>query len=160
MYGIVWRINMKRRDGFTLLELLVVIGLITLLMALLLPAIVKVKDSGQKKRAEVNARAIASAVDGYKLRYHKFPAKNADLEAGRDVTYGAGGDNNKIVFDKLENPPDGSPGVDDAFIDLSDFPKDASGNLVAKVGGVQFRITLDINADYTPSGGVKVEFDW
>ncbi len=150
---------MKRSAGFTLLELLVVVGIIGLLMALLLPAIIKVKDNGKKKRAEVNARAIVSAIDGYKLRYHKFPANNTDLSAGQDVTYGLGGDDNKAVFDKLANPPDGNPDEDDAFIDMSDFIVDAAGNVLksAPPDGEQYKITLDLDGDYEPSGGVKVE---
>jgi prepilin-type N-terminal cleavage/methylation domain-containing protein len=148
-----------KSGGFTLLELLIVIGLITLLMALLLPAIIKAKNSGQKQRTASNAKAIVAAIDGYKLRYHKWPAKNSDLETGRDVTYGSDGKDNKIVFDKLVNPPDGNPNQGEALIDLSDFIVDKSGNVLKAPlpDGKQYKITLDINSDYSPSGGIKVE---
>ena len=151
---------MKRKlGGFTLLELLIVIGLITLLMALLLPAILKSKNKGDAQRIESNSMAIIAAIDGYKLRYHKWPAKNSDLEAGNDVTYGSDGHDNKIVFDKLANPPDGNPNEGEALIDLSDFIVDKSGNVLKGPlpDGKQYEITLDINADYSPSGGIKVE---
>ena len=148
-----------KSGGFTLLELLIVIGLITLLMALLLPAIIKAKDNGQKQRIASNARVIASAIDGYKLRYHKWPAKDSDLSAGKDVTYGSVGNDNKVVFEKLVNPPDGTPSQDEALVDLSDFIVDKSGNVLKgpPPDGKQYKITLDINADYSPSGGIKVE---
>ena len=151
---------MKRKlGGFTLLELLIVIGLITLLMALLLPAILKSKNKGDAQRIESNSMAIIAAIDGYKLRYHKWPAKNSDLEAGNDVTYGSDGHDNKIVFDKLANPPDGNPNEGEALIHLSDFIVDKSGNVLKGPlpDGKQYEITLDINADYSPSGGIKVE---
>ena len=151
---------MKRKlGGFTLLELLIVIGLITLLMALLLPAILKSKNKGDAQRIESNSMAIIAAIDGYKLRYHKWPAKNSDLEAGNDVTYDSDGHDNKIVFDKLANPPDGNPNEGEALIDLSDFIVDKSGNVLKGPlpDGKQYEITLDINADYSPSGGIKVE---
>ncbi len=149
---------MKRRDGFTLLELLVVVGLIGILMALVLPAIIKAKDRGKDKRITTNAKALESAIDGYKLRYHKYPAKNSDLELGEDVTYGKDSKDNNEVIDKLAFPPDGS-GSDDAFLDLSDYIIDKNGNALktAPPDGEQYKITLDINADYLPSGGVKVE---
>jgi len=143
-----------KRGGFTLLELLIVIGLITLLMALLLPAIIKAKDAGKKQRIAANTKAIVSAIDGYKLRYHEWPAKTSDLRAGKDVTYGTSGHDNSVVFDKLVNPPNGEP-----FISLSDFIVDKSGNVLKAPlpDGAQYKITLDINADYSPSGGIKVE---
>ncbi len=170
---------MKRRDGFTLLELLVVIGLIGVLMALLLPAIIKVKDQGQEKRIEVNAKAIEAAIDAYKMRYHKFPAKNTDLSAGEDVYYGndtgeyyhnqadkdkdpperifeCGGDN-RFSIRKLAYPPDGNQvSHDDPFIDLNDFIVDGAGNVLKSVGGEQYRITLDLDGNYFPPGGVAI----
>ena len=76
---------MKRRDGFTLLELLVVIGLIALLMVLLLPAIMKSKENGKKQRIAANARALETAINAYKSRYHKWPGTDNDLDGGYDV---------------------------------------------------------------------------
>ena len=150
---------MRRRRGFTLLELLVVIAIMGVLMGLLLPAILKVKNKSKEKRANIQAKAIASSVDAYRLRYHKWPARTSDLQAGNDVTYGTSGRNNSIVFRLLEFPPDGNPGGDDAVIDMADFRADANGN-VLNAWGKQFRITLDLNGDYSPSGGVSVNWNY
>jgi prepilin-type N-terminal cleavage/methylation domain-containing protein len=151
-------VDMKnKRNGFTLIELLVVIGLIGILMALLLPAVIKSKDKGIEQRAQVNGRAIVAAIDAYKQRYHKWPADDKDLDAGRDVTYGVDKNDNKVVFDKLSKPPDGSKAKDDPFIDLSDFVKDKSGNVIRKPGDRQYHITFDIDGDFSPSGGVSVD---
>ena len=150
---------MRRRCGFTLLELLVVVAIMGVLMGVLLPAILKVKNKRKEKRAAIQAKAIASAVDAYRLRYHKWPASEGDLEDGKDVTYGTPSDNNRVVFKMLEFPPDGSPGGDDAVIDMSDYRIDSNGN-VLNAWGEQFRITLDLNGDYLPSGGVAVNWNY
>jgi type II secretory pathway pseudopilin PulG len=117
----------------------------------------KSKDKGIHQRAEANASAIVTAIDAYKARYHKWPAADNDLDSGRDVTYGTTNTPNEVVFDKLSKPPDGSNAKDEPVIDMSDFVTDSSGNVLRKVGGRQYMITFDIDGDYSPSGGVKVE---
>jgi type IV pilus assembly protein PilA len=64
---------MKTRhpNGFTLVEIMIVVVIIGMLAALAIPAFQKIRESSQDKTVLSNARQLAAATDQYMMEYGK-----------------------------------------------------------------------------------------
>jgi prepilin-type N-terminal cleavage/methylation domain-containing protein len=79
--------------GFTLIELLVVISIIGVLAGMLLPALSRVKRTGQITKAKTEIGGIKSAIESYNQQYSRYPTaqntrKNGTSNRSPDFTYG------------------------------------------------------------------------
>jgi general secretion pathway protein G len=70
-----------KESGFTLLELLVVLGIIAMLAGLVGPQIMKHMGEAKTKAAKVQIEDLAASLDMYKLDLGKYPTSEQGLDA-------------------------------------------------------------------------------
>lgn len=63
----------RRRSGFTLIEMLVVIAIIVTLAGLLLPAIMAAKDAAKSTQCTSNLHQLGMAINQYQDTYKQYP---------------------------------------------------------------------------------------
>src|SRR5262245_55264600 len=67
-----------RRAGFTLIELLVVIAIIAVLIALLVPAVQRVRESANQTKCANNLRQIGIALHNFESTRQAFPPSSVN----------------------------------------------------------------------------------
>lgn len=75
---------LKRKEGFSLVELMIVVAVISILAAIAIPSYLGIQRKSARSEAKANLQAIAVALEGYM-------AENNDYGAAGLYTYSPGG---------------------------------------------------------------------
>jgi len=71
----------QRQQGFTLIEIMVVVVILGILAALVVPQVMSRPDQAKVTVAQGDIKAIAAALDMYRLDNHVYPSTQQGLEA-------------------------------------------------------------------------------
>ena len=128
----------NRRKAFSLMELLLVVAILFILLSLLLPAGIALRERSKIKRAAAEAQLIVKGVQAYRSVYGKWPCQ---AQGAQDMTYGT----NSTVMQALATNPRGitfiqapvNPNTDEftdpwdrSYIIAMDCNEDGNVNLV------------------------------
>lgn len=95
-------VSVRAKSGFSLIELMMVMGVIVILVAMLFPVILGQRAKAKKKQALVEAHNIVLALKAYNMDYGKWPNQS---QAASDTTYFA--DNHLIIKPLIGDNPRG-----------------------------------------------------
>lgn len=94
----------RSRHGFTLVELLVVIGIIAVLISVLLPTLASARESGNRIKCAANMGQIAKAVLMYEQQWRVLPGPSIPMVLAPEVVNVKPASNSPLYYAKDPDP--------------------------------------------------------
>jgi prepilin-type N-terminal cleavage/methylation domain-containing protein/prepilin-type processing-associated H-X9-DG protein len=92
----------RRPSGFSLVELLVVIGIIAVLVSILMPALGRARENARRTQCASNLRQIGAALFMYLNEWKKLPVRPSPLDTGQPHAFRIGSVPSADVADVME----------------------------------------------------------
>lgn len=73
--------EMKQQQGFTLIEVMLVVVILGVLATLVIPNMIGQDDQARRTAAAIDIRSIASTLDRYRLENFNYPSTDQGLQA-------------------------------------------------------------------------------
>ena len=96
--------NLKQEEGFTLLELIVVVAIIAILAAVIVPQVSDVREDAKASQVQLDIKGINTALEKYRLQNEGvYPSDKSAIETETSVTltnysYATSPDNKNYVL--------------------------------------------------------------
>ena len=143
------------KKGFTIVELLMVVGIIIVLMGVVTTAASQSIRSARSRRADALCSLVKAGMNAYYARYDEWPGSVGKQIAGgtigtRGNDEGVGGSNDNDKYELtgtevrscvkalVDDTKNGTPVMDISGLYVSRFPGELSGNNVKKASGMDF----------------------
>jgi len=143
------------RCAFTLIEMLVVIGIIAILAGILLPVMGRAKTQAMKAKAQADAKALETAWKSYYQEYGKWPTGVVGYDTDNAEQDSTGIETEEPVVLMLSGSPDDDSELNPRRIAFMEFPDGSldDGTFVDPWGN-KYKFMLDYNYD----NQVHIEF--
>jgi len=131
------------RNGFTLLELLIVISIIAILAAILLPTIQSIFGTADRRKALLEMNQVVQAVEAFYADYGRLPVSRTDQTSKPDKDF-SGPTASKAIFKALAGNDDAINPRKKVYISNSTIQTDGT---YLDPWGSQYNIWLDLSHD-------------
>lgn len=136
----------RKQDGFTLIELMVVVAILAILAIIAIPRILAALDNARRSEAVATATSVANAFARYYIEHEEYP-----LYHGEGTELDKQSDDIKSILLELRGETKDTPLGD--YLDLRNPESIASMSLAHDVGTVPHDWELTVTfADARPEG--------
>ncbi|MBX7259298.1 MAG: prepilin-type N-terminal cleavage/methylation domain-containing protein [Candidatus Hydrogenedentes bacterium] len=148
------------KRGFTLIEMLVVIGILAILIGILLPAIRSVMEKAERVQAKADAQRIVKGWKAYRNQYGRWPSATDESSTGSIMSSNFVRILNARYYQTGLTGPDATPDNPMAiqFVEISGNSIDTRWNFVDP-WGTPYRVSFDANFDGRTSNSLYTVYD-